>query len=150
MAVFMTVTFGMLLLVAIKSPFRSLWEMFPQAPAGKIPSDGRGLNPLLQNFWMVIHPPVLFLGFAAMGVPFAFGVAGLWKKEYSILCMQALPWLLSAVAILGLGIMLGGYWAYGVLGWGGYWGWDPCAVADVEIRPDEFHTCDRFIFLRHV
>jgi len=125
MAVFMTVTFGMLLLVAIKSPFRSLWEMFPQAPAGKIPSDGRGLNPLLQNFWMVIHPPVLFLGFAAMGVPFAFGVAGLWKKEYSILCMQALPWLLSAVAILGLGIMLGGYWAYGVLGWGGYWGWDP-------------------------
>jgi cytochrome c-type biogenesis protein CcmF len=98
--------------------------MFPGAPASP-PPDGRGLNPLLQNIWMVIHPPILFLGFAAMAVPFSMSVAGLWKKNAAILSEHAFPWLLFSVAVLGLGIMLGAYWAYGVLGWGGYWGWDP-------------------------
>ena len=125
MAVYMSIVAGLLLLVVVKSPFESLWQMFPDAPAGMVPDDGRGLNPLLQNFWMVIHPPILFMGFAAMTVPFAFAVAGLWKREYSLLPKQALPWVLSGSAVLGLGIMLGAYWAYGVLGWGGYWGWDP-------------------------
>ncbi|HUI66337.1 MAG TPA: cytochrome c biogenesis protein CcsA [Bacteroidota bacterium] len=124
MAVFMSVQSFLLLLVVARSPFRSLWETFPGAPAAA-PGDGHGLNPLLQNFWMVIHPPVLFIGFAAMAVPFSFAVAGLWKKEYGMLTSHGLPWLLFAVGILGLGIMLGAYWAYGVLGWGGYWGWDP-------------------------
>ncbi len=125
MSAFMAVQTLLLFLVIAKSPFRSMWEMFPQAPAGQIPPDGRGLNPLLQNFWMVIHPPVLFLGFAAMAVPFALAIGGLWKKQYDILTGQSLPWVLVATSVLGLGIMLGGYWAYGVLGWGGYWGWDP-------------------------
>jgi cytochrome c-type biogenesis protein CcmF len=125
MAVYMLIYSGLLLLVAIKSPFQSLWQMFPDAPAGMIPADGRGLNPLLQNFWMVIHPPVLFIGFAAMTVPCSFAIVGLWKREYSLLPRQALPWVLAGAAVLGLGIMLGAYWAYGVLGWGGYWGWDP-------------------------
>ncbi len=115
----------LMILILLKSPFASVWSMFPDLPAGQIPVDGRGLNPLLQNFWMVIHPPVLFIGFAAMGLPFAFAVAGLWKKQFNILVESSLPWVLFAVATLGLGIMLGGYWAYGVLGWGGYWGWDP-------------------------
>ena len=125
MGVYMIIYTGLLLLVAIKSPFQSIWQMFPDAPGGMVPDDGRGLNPLLQNFWMVIHPPVLFIGFAAMSVPCSFALAGLWKREYSLLPRQALPWVLAGSGGLGLGIMLGAYWAYGVLGLGGYWGWDP-------------------------
>ena len=125
MAVFMGVQTFLLLLVYAKTPFKTVWQMIPQIPGGQIPADGRGLNPLLQNFWMVIHPPVLFIGFAAMAVPFSFAVACMWRKKYSIIGSQALGWLLFAVFILGAGIMLGAYWAYGVLGWGGYWGWDP-------------------------
>jgi cytochrome c-type biogenesis protein CcmF len=125
MAVFMAVQSLLLILVLAKSPFVSVWSLFPDIPIGTIPSDGRGLNPLLQNFWMVIHPPVLFIGFAAMAIPFAFTIAGLWKREDDLLVGQGLPWVLFATSSLGLGIMLGGYWAYGVLGWGGYWGWDP-------------------------
>jgi len=87
--------------------------------------NGKGLNPLLQNFWMQIHPPVLFIGFAAMSVPFSFAFAALMKNEYVTWVKQSFPWLLFGSIILGLGIMLGGYWAYGVLGWGGYWAWDP-------------------------
>ncbi len=128
-AAVMTVLLGvqafLLLLVLAKSPFRFIWEVFPGVSTDQVPADGRGLNPLLQNFWMVFHPPVLFLGFAAMAVPFSFAVAGLWKKRYALLAEQAIPWVLAAVATLAIGIMLGAYWAYGVLGWGGYWGWDP-------------------------
>ncbi|MCX8057148.1 MAG: cytochrome c biogenesis protein CcsA [Ignavibacteria bacterium] len=87
--------------------------------------NGRGLNPLLQNFWMQIHPPILFVGFAAMSVPFSFAFAALMKNDYKEWIKQSLPWTLFAAMVLGLGIMLGGYWAYGVLGWGGYWAWDP-------------------------
>lgn len=87
--------------------------------------NGRGLNPLLQNFWMQIHPPILFVGFAAMCVPFSFAFAALIKNDYKEWIKQSLPWTLFAAMVLGLGIMLGGYWAYGVLGWGGYWAWDP-------------------------
>ena len=125
MTVFMAAQAFLLLIVYAKTPFRSIWEVIPQIPAGQVPADGRGLNPLLQNFWMVIHPPVLFVGFAAMTTPFAFAVAGMWKRDYAMLGTQALGWVLFAVLILGAGIMLGAYWAYGVLGWGGYWGWDP-------------------------
>lgn len=88
-------------------------------------ANGKGLNPLLQNFWMQIHPPMLFIGFAMSTVPFAFALAALMKNEYKDWVKQAMPWVLSGMMILGLAIMLGGYWAYGVLGWGGYWGWDP-------------------------
>jgi len=87
--------------------------------------EGKGLNPLLQNFWMQIHPPVLFVGFAMSVVPFAFALSALIKNEYKDWVKQALPWMLMGTMVLGLAIMLGGYWAYGVLGWGGYWGWDP-------------------------
>ena len=87
--------------------------------------DGKGLNPLLQNFWMQIHPPILFLGFALSTVPFAFALSALLKDDYKEWISQAFPWLLSAAMVLGAAIMLGGYWAYGVLGWGGWWGWDP-------------------------
>lgn len=87
--------------------------------------EGKGLNPLLQNFWMQIHPPFLFVGFSMSAVPFAFAIAALIKNDYTEWVKQAFPWMLAGTMVLGLAIMLGGYWAYGILGWGGYWGWDP-------------------------
>ncbi|MEJ2004405.1 MAG: cytochrome c biogenesis protein CcsA, partial [Cyclobacteriaceae bacterium] len=90
-----------------------------------VPQDGTGLNPLLQNYWMVIHPPTLFLGFALTVVPFSYTIAGLWLRKYRDWVRPALPWSLFAAAILGLGILMGGYWAYETLNFGGYWNWDP-------------------------
>ena len=111
------------------SPFATLAEKFPDAPMlqipGFVPADGSGLNDLLQNYWMVIHPPTLFLGFTLMAVPFAFAVAALWKRRYTEWIPQALPWALVATAVLGVGIAMGGYWAYETLSFGGYWAWDP-------------------------
>ncbi|MCE1188287.1 MAG: cytochrome c biogenesis protein CcsA [Ignavibacteria bacterium] len=86
---------------------------------------GKGLNPLLQNFWMQIHPPILFSGFAMATVPFSFAISALMRNDYKDMVKQSFPWVLAGAGVLGLGIMLGGYWAYGVLGWGGYWAWDP-------------------------
>lgn len=125
MAVFLLVQTLLITLAVFKSPFYSIWSMHPELPVGQLPEDGHGLNPLLQNFWMAIHPPILFIGFALMGVPFSQAIGGLWKRKPSLLSEQGLSWTLLAVSVLGLGIMLGAYWAYGVLGWGGYWGWDP-------------------------
>ncbi len=108
---------GFFLLILLKaSPF----QLLPQTP-----TDGAGLNPLLQNPWMVIHPPVLFLGYAAITFPFAIALAALVKRDYTQFISRALPWTLFASLTLGAGIIIGGYWAYVTLGWGGYWGWDP-------------------------
>jgi cytochrome c-type biogenesis protein CcmF len=87
--------------------------------------DGKGLNPQLLNFWMQIHPPILFSGFSMSTVPFSFAMAAMMKNDYKDWVKQSFPWVLAGVGILGLGIMLGGYWAYEMLGWGGYWAWDP-------------------------
>lgn len=111
------------------SPFILLRDAF-QDPIFKtdpnfIPRDGTGLNPLLQNYWMVIHPPTLFLGFALSLFPFAFCLSGLWERKYSEWIKPALPWTLLSGAVLGLGILMGGYWAYETLNFGGYWNWDP-------------------------
>ncbi len=112
------------------SPFILLRDVMQNAPIFKtdpefIPNDGMGLNPLLQNYWMVIHPPTLFLGFATTLVPFSFCIAGLWLKRYREWVRPALPWALFGGAVLGLGILMGGYWAYETLNFGGYWNWDP-------------------------
>ena len=122
------------------NPFLLLRElgMFENAPAFKdietgalradyltMIRDGSGLNQLLQNYWMVIHPPILFLGFASTIVPFSFAIAGLWKKDFGGWTKIALPWTLFSAAILGTGIMLGAIWAYESLTFGGYWAWDP-------------------------
>jgi cytochrome c-type biogenesis protein CcmF len=112
------------------SPFLLLAEKFPDAPVfqnnpGFRPEDGNGLNDLLQNPWMAAHPPTLFVGFAAMVVPFAFAVAGMWTRRYTQWIRPALPWTLFATLVLGAGIILGGYWAYVTLSFGGYWAWDP-------------------------
>ncbi|MET4140840.1 cytochrome c biogenesis protein CcsA [Pedobacter sp. UYP1] len=97
----------------------------------KFITDGRGLNPLLQNYWMVIHPPTLFLGFASMIVPFAYVITGLWQKRYKEWVKPAMPWALFAVMVLGTGIIMGSFWAYEALNFGGFWAWDPVENASL-------------------
>ncbi len=113
--------FLMILLIK-QSPF----HMLPIAPP-----DGQGLNMLLQDPWMVIHPPVVFLGYATFTIPFAYAISALWRREYDAWIKPALPWTIFAFVTLGAGIMIGGYWSYKVLGWGGYWGWDPVENASL-------------------
>ncbi len=88
--------------------------------------EGVGLNPLLQDFWMAIHPPIIFVGYALLAVPFALSLGSLLTEASSRSWLEeARHWTLAAWSFLGAGIFIGGYWAYKVLGWGGYWGWDP-------------------------
>src|SRR5665213_140423 len=87
--------------------------------------DGIGLNVLLRNYWMVIHPPVLFLGFASTIVPLAFVFSSLSTKNFGDWVKHAIPWALFSGCVLGVGIMMGGKWAYESLSFGGYWAWDP-------------------------
>lgn len=94
---------------------------------------GTGLNPLLQNYWMTIHPPTLFLGFASTTLPFAYAIAALWTKEHKAWLKPALRWALFSGAILGIGILMGGAWAYEALSFGGYWAWDP--VENMSLVP---------------
>jgi cytochrome c-type biogenesis protein CcmF len=94
-------------------------------------TDGNDLNPLLQNYWMVIHPPVLFLGFASTIIHFSFAIAGLWTRRFTEWTKAALPWSLFSAGILGLGIMMGAAWAYESLNFGGYWAWDPVENASL-------------------
>lgn len=93
--------------------------------------DGRGLNPLLQNYWMTIHPPTLFLGFASTLIPFCYALAGLWKKKLTEWQKHALPWSFFGIMILGTGILMGGAWAYEALSFGGFWAWDPVENASL-------------------
>lgn len=87
--------------------------------------DGIGLNVLLRNYWMVIHPPILFLGFASTVVPAAFAYSSLSTKDWGGWIKPVLPWALFSGCVLGVGIMMGGKWAYESLSFGGYWAWDP-------------------------
>ncbi|PBQ31143.1 hypothetical protein CNR22_04975 [Sphingobacteriaceae bacterium] len=91
----------------------------------------RGLNPLLMNYWMTIHPPTLFLGFASTLVPFAFSIAALWNKQYTRWQTIALPWTYFGILVLGVGILMGGAWAYEALSFGGFWAWDPVENASL-------------------
>ncbi|MBM4166126.1 MAG: hypothetical protein FJ218_04300 [Ignavibacteria bacterium] len=104
------------LIMLVKSPFEVSSEIL---------SDGKGMNPLLQDPWMAIHPPILFLGYAATIFPFAFAISALLRKNYEQWNSLGFSWTLFATLALGAGIIIGGFWAYEVLGWGGYWGWDP-------------------------
>jgi cytochrome c-type biogenesis protein CcmF len=118
-----------LMLLVGESPFRFLWDAYPEQFAGGkvLPQglDGMGMNPLLMDPWMVVHPPILFLGYASATIPFGYAVAALLKNDYRSWLGLSYRWVLFSMATLGIGIFLGGYWAYKVLGWGGYWGWDP-------------------------
>lgn len=118
------------------SPFRTIAQEMPNAPFIQanpdfVPQDGSGLNDLLKSPWMMIHPPIIFLGFAMMTVPFAFSIASLWTKTYHEWIRPALPWTLAANLSLLTAIFLGGYWAYETLSFGGYWAWDPVENASL-------------------
>ena len=107
----------LVILVLAKSPF---------VAAATAAQDGMGLNPLLQDPWMAVHPPIIFIGYALLAVPFAYCMGSLVKKPASFDWLEsARRWALLAWGFLGGGVFVGGYWAYKVLGWGGYWGWDP-------------------------
>ena len=89
-------------------------------------ANGLGLNPLLQNVTMAIHPPMLYLGYVGFTVPFAFSIAAMAQRDMNALWMRTVrQWLLFVWLMLSIGVMLGGWWAYQELGWGGYWAWDP-------------------------
>lgn len=122
MTVVLLVKSFLLLLMIDKSPF----ELLPN-----FPPDGAGLNPLLQDPWMVVHPPILFLGYAAATFPFAFTISALLQNNYVGWIKPALKWTLISSFSLGAGIIIGGFWAYEVLGWGGFWGWDPVENASL-------------------
>ncbi len=105
--------------------------IFQRANYLSLIKDGVGLNILLRNYWMVIHPPILFLGFALTIVPFAYAYAGIQQKKFGEWVAPALPWALGCAAILGTGIMMGGKWAYESLSFGGFWAWDPVENASL-------------------
>ncbi len=107
---------SVLLVLIKKSPF----ELMPV-----FRSEGAGLNPLLQNFWMQIHPPIMFVGFAGALFPFVFGMTGLVERKYDTWAESARKWTMFAWVTLGTSLVMGGYWAYVTLGWGGFWAWDP-------------------------
>src|SRR5436190_3281249 len=110
--------FFLFVMVVHKNPFTT----FLTRP----PADGNGLNPLLQNYWMVIHPPSLYIGFVGMTIPYAFGMAALMTGHLDDSWLRAVRrWTMFAWLFLSFGLTLGMIWAYEELGWGGYWGWDP-------------------------
>jgi cytochrome c-type biogenesis protein CcmF len=132
-----TLGFFLLLVVLFENPFARLWvNPATQETAGAMlqpagmrpfaPADGRGLNPLLRHPGMIIHPPMLYIGFVGFVVPFAFAMAALFVRRTDDEWIRTTRrWTLVAWLFLSLGLILGGRWAYDVLGWGGYWGWDP-------------------------
>jgi len=135
-----TLAFFVGLSLFFENPFERYWllptnEVAQTAliPAGAIAPDlgrlaetAQGLNPLLRHFGMIIHPPMLYLGFVGFVIPFAFAMAALASGDLSTNWIKATRrWTLVAWLFLSLGLLLGGRWAYDVLGWGGYWGWDP-------------------------
>ncbi len=129
MGFYLLTLLGLVFILVRHNPF----VMLDQSPA-----DGQGLNPLLQDNWMVIHPPIMFVGYAASAIPFAFAMAALWRREYDGWAARAFPWALGGFLVLGTAILMGGYWAYKTLGWGGYWGWDP--VENASLVPWLFGT----------
>jgi len=135
-----TLAFFLGMVVFYENPFTRFWlvngnvepSMFSPSAAATIftPEDGQGLNPLLRHPGMVIHPPMLYLGFVSFVIPYAFAMAALITGRTDDRWIRLTRrWTLWAWLFLSLGLVLGGRWAYDVLGWGGYWGWDPVEIA---------------------
>jgi len=126
-ALMLNLVFFGVLLCFISEPFEVL-------PPARVLSNGNGMNPLLQHPAMIIHPPLLYIGFVGFAIPFAFAFAALATGELGTQWFRTTRrWTITAWFFLGCGIMLGGRWAYEVLGWGGYWGWDP--VENASLMP---------------
>ena len=120
------------MLLVKKNPFAFVWDVNPGVfLPDRIPLDGSGLNPLLQDPWMIIHPPVLFAGYVSTMILFAFAMVALIRRNYDIWVKVVYPYVLFSALTLGAGIILGAYWSYTTLGWGGYWAWDPVENASL-------------------
>jgi cytochrome c-type biogenesis protein CcmF len=126
-ALMLNLAFFLSLNLFLSNPFNQLIQVNADGSMMKyVPADGRGLNPLLQYWAMVIHPPILYLGFIGFVVPFAFATAALITRQLGDSWIRTTRrWTLFTWMLLGMGVVLGAKWAYVVLGWGGYWGWDP-------------------------
>ncbi len=121
-----------------ESPFKSIYQLFPELPLDFVPDDGNGLNPLLIDPWMAIHPFVMFVGYAAMTNPFAISIVYLFssirgrsREIEKIGIRNVVQFCRVAWLFLTWGIAIGGFWAYKVLGWGGFWAWDPVETASL-------------------
>jgi cytochrome c-type biogenesis protein CcmF len=125
MTVYAAIVLCLMGILAYQSPFAPVPLPEDASSMPFPPRDGLGLNPSLENIWMTIHPPIIFAGFAALAVPFAYAIAALWRHEYQEWVVRVRPWAIYATTLLGFGLALGGYWAYETLGWGGFWAWDP-------------------------
>jgi cytochrome c-type biogenesis protein CcmF len=128
LAILMTdLSFFLLLNIFFSNPFNRLVQVFSDGTVQQfLPADGQGLNPILHHWAMVIHPPILYLGLIGFVVPFAFAIAALLSRQLGDTWIRTTRrWTILAWIFLGAGLILGGKWAYVVLGWGGYWGWDP-------------------------
>jgi cytochrome c-type biogenesis protein CcmF len=125
MTVYAAIVLCLMGILAYQSPFAPVPPPEDASSMPFPPRDGLGLNPSLENIWMTIHPPIIFAGFAALAVPFAYAIAALWRHEYQEWVVRVRPWAIYATTLLGFGLALGGYWAYETLGWGGFWAWDP-------------------------
>jgi cytochrome c-type biogenesis protein CcmF len=127
-------TFGVLLTYLVFLAAIMVFAADPMEPSLSIPREGLGMSPLLQHPAMLVHPPVIFLGYAIWAVPFALALSALLTGRIDRRWFdQARRWALCAWTILGLGILLGAKWAYDELGWGGYWNWDP--VENASLMP---------------
>jgi len=133
-----TLAFFLLLALFVENPFRRVWmtpdglkiALFQPAGAFLARAVPQGLNPLLRHYGMVIHPPMLYLGFVSFVIPYAFAIAALVTGRNNDRWIRVTRrWTLAAWLFLSAGLILGARWAYDVLGWGGYWGWDPVEVA---------------------
>src|SRR5688572_6696245 len=112
---------GIAAILAYESPYGlNLLEGKPV-----VPPDGVGLAPSLQNYWVLIHPPAMFLGFGSLAVLFAFAFAAMAMRDFTSWIPKVRPWAILSVSIVGGGLCMGGLWAYETLGWGGFWAWDP-------------------------
>ena len=133
MLIYSAILSFLFLMLILKNPFTYIWDVFPKdlihtgpIPASVVnfvwldqakgiwaqyPNEGKGLNPLLQNYWMVIHPQVLFIGFTSMSVPFVYAVAGMLKRDYVSWIRVSTPWTVFGAMVLGTGVVMGGFWA---------------------------------------
>lgn len=109
-------------ILAYESPF----DLLPLVDGRQVmPPTGQGMSPTLLNYWVTIHPPTIFLGFGSLGVLFAWSAAALVSGRLAEWAAPARPWALVSLSLLGVGLCMGGFWAYETLGWGGFWAWDP-------------------------
>jgi cytochrome c-type biogenesis protein CcmF len=98
-----------------------------------VPQDGVGLAPSLQNYWVTIHPPTIFMGFGSLTALFALAISALLTRDYERWIPIVRPWAIISTTLVGVGLCMGGFWAYETLGWGGFWMWDP--VENVSFVP---------------